>query len=152
MTDFVFFYCLHLPFWYFLPCHTLNPYNIAHIRHVSKILIFTLIPSCRTFCFDNIPFNFLIILFAFLSVSFMCSFRSHSLFRVIPKYLNVYFNLSFLYLFIFLFLSSNYYCHVFFSFSVHYGIFFSASIFLHFLIPFLIVSTSLIAAMSSIKP
>ena len=46
----------------------------------------------------------------------MCSFRSHSLFRVIPKYLNVYFNLSFLYLFIFLFLSSNYYCHVFFFF------------------------------------
>ena len=82
----------------------------------------------------------------------MCSFRSPSLFRIIPKYINVYFfNLSFLYLFLFFFLSSNYYCHVFFSFSVHYGIFFSASIFQHFLIPFLIVSAFLIAAMSSIK-
>ena len=50
-------------------------YNIAGARHVSKSLIFTLISSCPTFCFDDIPFISLNILLALLSVSFTCSFR-----------------------------------------------------------------------------
>ena len=51
-------------------------YNIAGARHVSKSLIFTLISSCPTFCFDDIPFISLNILLALLSVSFTCSFGS----------------------------------------------------------------------------
>ena len=49
--------------------------TIAGARHVSKNLNFTLISSCPTFCFDDIPFIFLNIVLASLSVSFMCSFR-----------------------------------------------------------------------------
>ena len=48
--------------------HTSNSCNNTGMRHVSKSLIFTLISSCPTFCFDGIPFISLIILFALLSV------------------------------------------------------------------------------------
>ena len=49
-------------------------YNIAGARHVSKSLIFTLISSCPTFCFDDIPFIFLNIVLASLSVSLCALF------------------------------------------------------------------------------
>ena len=77
MTDFVFFfYCFRLTLlWYFVPSHASNPANIASVRHVSKNLNFTLISSYPTFCFDDIPFIFLNIVLASLSVSFTCSFR-----------------------------------------------------------------------------
>ena len=79
MTDSVFFLLLPSHFGILPPSHASNPLylaNIAGARHVSMSLNFTLISSCPTFCFDDIPFISLNILLALLSVSFTCSFGS----------------------------------------------------------------------------
>ena len=80
----------------------------------------TLISSCPTFCFDDIPFIFLNIVLASLSVSFMCSLFQIRYLLCLALFLkyhvaSYFINLSFLYLFfcLFMFLSSSSYCQTF---------------------------------------
>ena len=119
MTDFVFFLLL--------PSH----FALVFCPHFKLLLVswcetcfkkFEFYPDLFLPYIDDIPFIFLNIVLASLSVSFMCSFRLGipSLFSIIPilyKYhvASYFINLSFLYLFfyLFMFLSSSSYCQTF---------------------------------------